>query len=1376
MGSKSQVAGFKYYMPLHFVSALCRGPTASGITVRDCLFEIRMGERTGWTGAIYENGTITINAPELFGGDEAEGGIVGQADVMFGAPDQVVNAYLAAEQGDPQSAHRGLFSVVWKGGQVCSNSPYLKPWAFARRRITGGWYGECWYPEKAPIPLSDAGSGSTAYDILITGSSSGSAVFAVAETGVAPVPVAIPASTGADEGGMVGAYHDGKWVAASQYGTRVLDGPLSTTASWTTGTLTGAARTVEFVGASDDGEWAAKDWTIASSGSTSFNTILAGDPSSMSAVTTSGTNSLGVAFTMRHQLLRFVGGYWYSAQARGIFRSPTLSETFTAVWDEYDSAGAGWDPNGATIIGFYDVVKSGSDTYFIVEWHFDAGLHRIRIWRSPDGGYTMDEANVEWDQDGTDAPRQLIEVGGKVVALCSNYDVITNASGSFQRVSTGMPFFPEAGGASGIGLWKAPKIATDGERVYIVGGSYMVVSADKGVTWGDPITLPISSAKSITVGVPASVPGQVARYCMNPAHIVYQCLTDPNCLGYPTAVIDEANFAAAADQLYAEGLGLNLKWTNRETIENFIGIVCDHAGMIVVRDRRTGLYKLRLLRDDYEIEDLRVFTPSNSRILSAQRPSPADFVNELQVTYTDYKTFKEATVPVRDVAAIQAMGRVVSKSHSLTGLPTESLAARCGERDLGAMAKPLWRIDLSFNRNADELEPGEPFLLDYPPSEIFPDGLYLVLRVADEINYGTAAAGEITAKCVQDVFSLPATANTGSLPDIDDGSPGDPEPAVAQAFEVPYRDLLLAMGQTDVAALEDDAGYVALVAKRPGRGYRGFGMATRIDPVAFSTVAAGLFSPTCTLSADIAPLQTVLPLMGWMDAGGVEPGDALIIGEGREAEWVRVDAIAGDASTVTVGRGCADTVPHAWPAGTRVWAYEGYAASDPSQYIADETIDVKALPRTLEAELALDDADLLQVDMASRAARPLPPGGLLLNGAPFYEVGGPVTPTPPGGGGGGGGGTTTPSTPPALDKYGNPASSSPGPNGGFADDAPDPLPQPEIFDTDIVGSDGGFGDPGALANWRNNDGSALSAEWSIDSGRLRYHGRSTYAIAVHWPSRMRMAIQPSAGAIVSVAANVQTDGFGPPAGGSPVGATIGADRTAAQVAASYPVATDVTYSHDYQIDVPGVTAYGVYNLPAATPCVAVYNPAGDLVTCWWDDFTAEVSDPDVPMTAFVPANIDFPGDDLTGWVTFAGLMDEDIAGGELQATCTDAAGSTRYYINTDAIPVTDVGQRIRMRAEVWSNDTTTTLAGTDRITANGVALGIALRDSVGNYYYSQYAYVFQRGDWTQREWWQEVTTISGMTYHALFAVRAGEGFAGGIRDIEIDYTTDPATR
>jgi hypothetical protein len=99
-----------------------------------------------------------------------------------------------------------------------------------------------------------------------------------------------------------------------------------------------------------------------------------------------------------------------------------------------------------------------------------------------------------------------------------------------------------------------------------------------------------------------------------------------------------------------------------------------------------------------------------------------------------------------------------------------------------------------------------------------------------------------------------------------------------------------------------------------------------------------------------------------------------------------------------------------------------------------------------------------------------------------------------------------------------------------------------------------------------------------------------------------------------------------------------------------------------------------------------------------------------------------------------------------------------------------------MRADVWSNDPSTIQAGADAVTTGGVALGIAIRDSGGNYYYSQYAYVFQRGDWTPREGWQDVTVMGGgSTYHPLCAVRAADGYTGGIRNIQIDYTTDPVT-
>lgn len=1378
MGSKSQVVGYKYYMPMHIVSGLSRGPTAAGITVRDCMFEFRAGDRTAWSGAIYENGTISINAPDLFGGDEKEGGVVGSMDVMFGAPDQGVNAYLAAQQGDPQSAHRGLFSLVWKGGQVCSNNPYLKPWAVARRRITGGWYGECWYPGKAPIPLGSATNASGEYGILITGSpaSGETAVFVAATVEDVPSIVAIPESTGADLAGATATYGDGTWVAATKTGTRHLAGTLSTSATWSTGTLS-ATNDIEFVEYGGT-EWAAKERGGPYSGVTSASQAFSGSPDAFTTASPVVYDTLGNVLATRFQMLRYINGYWYGSLVRSLHRSTTMAGPFNAVWDGYKNTAAGWDNNGACIIGFYDGVQVGERTYFIVEWHFNVGLQRHRIWWSPDGGVTMSEANIEYDAAYATAgykPVQLIEVGGKVVALCDDFGVLTNASGAFARVETGMPTFPTTGGADDVEPWRSRRIATDGSRVYIVGGSYMVVSLDKGLTWGDPIALPISSAKGIAVGVGASPPSEGARYCMNPAHIVYQCLTDPNCLGYPTAVIDDASFTAAADQLYAEGLGLNLKWSNRETIENFIGIVCDHAGMILLKDRRTGLYKLRLLRDDYNVEDLRVFTPSNSRIVSLQRPSPADIVNELQVTYTDYKTFKEATIPVRDAAAVQAMGRIVSKSHSLTGLPTESLAVRCGDRDLAAMTQPLWRIDMAFLRDADDLEPGEPFVLDYPASELFPEGLYVVLRVADEINYGNAANGSITAKCVQDVFSLPLVGSTGSLPDIDDGSPGDPEAATALVFEATYRDLAGILTATDLAALPEDAGYIAGVAVRPNDDHRGFTLATRIDPAAYADAAEGLFSPSCTLAADIAPGQTVLPVTGWTDMAGLDVGEPLIIGSDENAEWVRVDAIAGDGSTITVGRGCVDTVPKPWPSGTRLWAYDAFAAADTTQYIDGETVDAKVLPRTSSARLPLADAALIQTTMAHRAARPLPPGGLLLNDAPFYDVGGPVIPSPPGGGGGGGG-TTTPSTPPPLTPNGTPATTTPGPNGGYADDAPYPIPPPTTLGTDVLPG-GDFGDPADLGQWRNRDGSALGAGWSLVDGKLTHIGGGV-AAAYCYGARLSLPISPIPRYTVSVEMDVQCD----PSVVTRVGIAWGVSTNGgtpnyveASEAATYPA--EVTVSHEWTRVVERVSMLGAGTIPVVTFMPYVEHAGalgGSLATV--DNAHLVITEVPTPSTPETPDHIDFDAG-LTGWTLWPDPTSANpyaptmaVSGGELSMTVTSEYFTYRWVICDDPLVGADaIGKYIGALFDAWCNDNSTITDATGTYTFGGAAFGVATK-LPGQDYVPFTGSLPQRGDWTEREAWVrqilDDTNAPGVTTHVAMLLRCSVGKTVKVRNIQ----------
>jgi len=184
-GSKKQTIGYAYYMGLHMVVAKSA----------DALIEIIAGERTIWKGEnwhtpypveqghfkhpygdssgiwntsvlwrklqppignVTSNRQILINAPNVFGGQEKEGGIVGSLDVMFGGADQGVNDYLLRVQGAPQPAYRGVFSLVFRGGIVTAMTPYLKPWQFRIRRNRAQWEGGVWYPEAVDI---DVGNG-----------------------------------------------------------------------------------------------------------------------------------------------------------------------------------------------------------------------------------------------------------------------------------------------------------------------------------------------------------------------------------------------------------------------------------------------------------------------------------------------------------------------------------------------------------------------------------------------------------------------------------------------------------------------------------------------------------------------------------------------------------------------------------------------------------------------------------------------------------------------------------------------------------------------------------------------------------------------------------------------------------------------------------------------------------------------------------------------------------------------------------------------------------------------------------------------------------------------------------------------------------------
>lgn len=145
MGKKKKTTiGYKYYMGLHM--GLCRGPL-------DVLREIRVGDKRAWAGNITTSTDIQIDQPDLFGGEEQEGGIQGTLAVLMGEATQPRHARLAQMLGGLVSAFRGV-ATAYFDGMVCAMSPYPKEWSFRVRRITKGWHNDApWYPEKAAIKM-----------------------------------------------------------------------------------------------------------------------------------------------------------------------------------------------------------------------------------------------------------------------------------------------------------------------------------------------------------------------------------------------------------------------------------------------------------------------------------------------------------------------------------------------------------------------------------------------------------------------------------------------------------------------------------------------------------------------------------------------------------------------------------------------------------------------------------------------------------------------------------------------------------------------------------------------------------------------------------------------------------------------------------------------------------------------------------------------------------------------------------------------------------------------------------------------------------------------------------------------------------------------
>lgn len=505
-----------------------------------------------------------------------------------------------------------------------------------------------------------------------------------------------------------------------------------------------------------------------------------------------------------------------------------------------------------------------------------------------------------------------------------------------------------------------------GENTFAYQMIEMVVSPD-GVLGG--------SAGGSLVAFRVQTPASAGD--MNPAHIIRECLTDPDWgMGYQDADIDDAAFMAAADVLYDEGMGISIFWDTQTSIEEFVKEILKHIDAALFVDRRTGKFTLKLIRADYNEATLLILNESNiDKITDFKRPTFGELINSVTVTYWDAATGEDATITVSDIALAQQQGNTNSVSVKYQGFTKGALASRAAQRDLKSLSTPLASCTIYANRDADELNIGSVFKLDWPDYDVD----MLVMRVTG-IAFGDGKSNRIRIQCVQDVFALPDVAFIPDSQPVWEDPSAFPVPVSQQlVFEVPYLELVQAQGQTQVDGLlaaNPDAGYVAAAAIRPassvlycrlftdnGAGYQESG---QVD-----------FSPSAVLSEDISEIQKTFDVEDRQDFDEITIGSWFQMG----TELMGYLGIAGN--TITVQRGVLDTVPVKHSTGEVLIFWDYYAEADPTEYVTSDSIGIKLPTVSGGGQLALADAPSSNVTLNARAVRPYPPGNVKIGGVAY---------------------------------------------------------------------------------------------------------------------------------------------------------------------------------------------------------------------------------------------------------------------------------------------------------------------------------------------------------------------------------------------------------
>lgn len=482
----------------------------------------------------------------------------------------------------------------------------------------------------------------------------------------------------------------------------------------------------------------------------------------------------------------------------------------------------------------------------------------------------------------------------------------------------------------------------------------------------------------------------------NPAHIIYECLTNTSWgMGSPSTAIDYDAFDAASLTLYAENFGLSMIWAKQALIQDFVQEVLDHIQGVIYVDPSTGLLTLTLIRADYDEGTLAVLTPDNADLSNFSRKLWGDITNEIVVTWTNPENEQEETITVQDDGSIAIQGGPVSDSRNYYGVRNSSLAMDLAMRDLRSAGQPLAACQVEVDRTQFLLRPASVVKVTWPEYSLN----QVVMRV-QSVDYGKPGDPTIKAQLIEDVFGLDVGAY--DLPPSTEWTDPSAAPETIETVEIFTLPLFFA-ADTTVADFVDSpeypevlAGVLATTDQEDAFSYELWGeVALPNGDLEWQSIGTNniIGRAELTFALDAEALSVNVLFENKIGQTSPVVGGFAIIGNQGETgnEIAMIDVDNGTVYGFDVVRGVLDTIPRAWPAGTPVWFVDGNTLfEDGIVRAAGETVEYRLLTRTSQGLLALGSAPIESATLTERPWLPNRPANVVAYGEAWSSEDAPI--------------------------------------------------------------------------------------------------------------------------------------------------------------------------------------------------------------------------------------------------------------------------------------------------------------------------------------------------------------------------------------------------